>query len=299
MAKKILILATLLLTALAAQAVTKRALLVGVGQYKSSDWGKPLHSLNDVALLKGVLIENGFKKENIVTVTKENASKEGIVNALIKFTKECHNDDIVLIHFSGHGQRIVDIYGYRAHRDSCFIEAFIPYNAEKYYSKSLTAKNHLTDYEIRQHINIIRKKLGPKGFLLMSTDACHSGGMSRNADAIAGDDDEYPDSVMVRGDGNVFGITKLKPAKFKTYPPTPKNYSPFVELSACRSYEKNHEYLDRTRNRVYGSLSYMMYLGLKEKIRLQDLAKFVTGPKQEKIRRKVMPKQHPYIDVSH
>ncbi|QSJ20746.1 caspase family protein [Nostoc sp. UHCC 0702] len=89
----------------------KLALLVGINQYSKSDGLSPLEGcVNDVKLQQQLLIYRfGFKPENILTLTDQQATRQGILatfeNHLIN---QAQPGDVVLFHFSGHGSQIQD-----------------------------------------------------------------------------------------------------------------------------------------------------------------------------------------------
>lgn len=85
----------------------KVALLVGINDYKSS----PLQGcLSDVKLQRNLLkYRFGFNKEDIHTLTNEQATRENILQAFEEYLiKQAKPDDVVVLHFSGHGSRIND-----------------------------------------------------------------------------------------------------------------------------------------------------------------------------------------------
>jgi Caspase domain/Domain of unknown function (DUF4384) len=92
----------------------KRALLVGINNYRSSKWNKQnlilRGAVNDVKLQKELLVYRfGFNSSDIRILTEKDATRENILKAfeehLIKWAKP---GDVVLFHFSGHGSRIAD-----------------------------------------------------------------------------------------------------------------------------------------------------------------------------------------------
>src|SRR5438309_1795843 len=89
---------------------TKRALLIGISKYLYLPPNQQLSGCtNDVALLNGLLLEQfGFSERNISRLCDKQATREGILTAfedLIAATKE---NDVVVIHYSGHGSCIQD-----------------------------------------------------------------------------------------------------------------------------------------------------------------------------------------------
>jgi hypothetical protein len=93
----------------------KLALLVGINQYPESvsDFA-PLKGsaltgcLTDVELQQQLLIHRfGFQPQDILTLTDQEATREGIETAfLAHLMEQVRSDDIVVVHFSGLGSRI-------------------------------------------------------------------------------------------------------------------------------------------------------------------------------------------------
>lgn len=235
---------------------TKRALLIGIGDYDAVHTGwNAIHGDDDVALLAPVLEKHGFKVSSVVN---EKAVKTGIVAALKKLAKECGAGDKVYIHFSGHGQPVVDCNG---DEKRGYDEAFVPYDAYK--SERFTVKerpyggeNHLVDDELAPLIEAVRGKLGSGGELFIAFDACYSRGLERGEeldDTL--DMDELPE--FMRGTADY-----LKPSDRSHLRsiPMPEKFKPgcvMAVVSACHENERNFEH--RVGNRYYGSLSYCIY----------------------------------------
>ncbi|MBD2388301.1 caspase family protein [Cylindrospermum sp. FACHB-282] len=94
---------------LAQNAPRKLALLVGINEY-SGTIPALRGCVNDVLLQKELLIHRfGFKPENILTLTDQQATRE---NILTKFEThliaQAKPGDVVVFHFSGHGSQVVD-----------------------------------------------------------------------------------------------------------------------------------------------------------------------------------------------
>ena len=92
---------------------TRRALLVGINKYPKLAQRFQLDGcVNDVELMAGILQNNfGFPKANITVLTDEEATRDGVLDAMDALTESTHENDIVVIHYSGHGSRIRDREG--------------------------------------------------------------------------------------------------------------------------------------------------------------------------------------------
>lgn len=229
----------------------KKALLIGVGNYpayanKEETWGK-ISSGSDIKLLSGALKEVGFE---VIKLTENKATYQGILNAFKELTANCHEGDTVLIHLSGHGQQMVDLEGDEPDGKT---ETFVPYDAKRVCSADTTGyrgQNHLTDDEIGRFITTLKQKLGKSGYLLVTLDACHSGG-------------DDTGNTTIRGSKDVFGKDILQQAKLKPrFVVGTMNNATCVTLSACKPNESNHEVTKDGKN--YGSLSYAIFEKLNE-----------------------------------
>lgn len=247
----------------------RKALLIGISSYKDNSWGK-INSGNDISLLKNTLSnELGFE---VAVCTEGKATHQGIINALENLIKKCHPGDTVMVHFSGHGQQMVDMEGDEADGRT---EAFIAYDAEKTCSaepNGYRGKNHFKDDEMHKYITKLRKQLGKDGYLLVTIDACHSGGSSRAASGSSG--------KVVRGTNEIFGYGILEPAnkKGRTVAGTVGNAN-YMAISACQPNEKNYEVFRNGKN--YGSLSFILnekLLNVKSgKLTLDQLGTAIKG----------------------
>ena len=159
-------------TAPTSTAGTRRALLIGVGEHlynkvpderkrmgKKKSFPEDLGgAVNDVEIIKDVLIRRfDFKPENIVTLTDSQASREAILAAMSKIVEEAGPEDVVHIHFSGHGSWIKDLSG---DEPDNYDETLLPYDAR-------------TDEQAHEHIDKLITAAG-------SHDAtCINAGVSR------------------------------------------------------------------------------------------------------------------------
>jgi len=96
---------------LAQQTPRKLALLVGINEYPEDGLVPPLLGcLTDVELQYHLLVHRfGFKPEDIVTVTNQQATRTGILTAFEEhLINQARPGDIVVFHYSGHGSRVLD-----------------------------------------------------------------------------------------------------------------------------------------------------------------------------------------------
>lgn len=156
----------------------KLALLVGINKYQD----QALEGcLTDVELQHYLLIHRfGFNQKDILTVTDEQATREGILKAFEEhLIKQAKPGDVVVYHYSGHGSRVADpdpIVVSSARDNSGLNSTFVPINS------GLPAG-------YREQGGVVQDIMGHTLFLLMSAlksenvtavlDSCYSGGGTR------------------------------------------------------------------------------------------------------------------------
>lgn len=267
----------LFVVALSLFAQQKRALIVGISDYPSASGWSRINSNNDINILKQGVKDVGF---SLTTLENQNATKEGIVQALDKLKKVSCKDDTILIHFSCHGQQFLT-------EEKELLEALIPFDALKYYTKDYWGENHLLDFELGFFLDQIRKKIGTDGLLFVTIDACHSG------DVIRGDKGDAP----IRGTNSVFTndpfytVPNRKDIKKNKPIPMFDDKSSFCAVYACQSYQNNYEL--KVGDVYYGSLSYAFYDALMKlnSFNPKLLAKEIIGTMDKTVR-----KQNPYFE---
>jgi hypothetical protein len=150
----------------------KLALLVGINAYQDA----PLQGcLTDVDLQRQLLINRfGFNPKDILTMTDEKATRQGILTAFEEhLIKQAKPGDVVVYHFSGHGSQVAD-----PDRDfpDGLNSTFVPID-----SSSLSGT--------RSQGGVVQDIMGHTLFLLMYAlqtenvtvvlDSCHAGGGTR------------------------------------------------------------------------------------------------------------------------
>jgi hypothetical protein len=245
-----------------------RALLIGISEYSPKYHWNTISGTNDIDLIKNVLKDFSVKELRNTNATYANITKE-----LERLIAQSNPNDVVYIHFSGHGQPVED---YDGDESDGWDEAFVPYDAgEKYTSGVYEGGKHFLDDTLNGYLERLRKKLGPSGIIYVVIDACHAGEHYRGEED---DEDEAP----VRG--SIIGTSKndkrfvAKLNNVKHYPIAPeKTKSNIVMMEACRSYQVNREI--KRDGKFYGPLSYSVYLVLKETPMLSDSKWFLNVEK--------------------
>ncbi len=232
-------------------AQNKRALLIGISDYQSTNhhvanaW-ENIHGASDVALLSPTLQKHGFK---ITAIVNQQATAANIRKQLSKLSSSCKSGDFVYLHFSCHGQPVEDQDG---DEPDGWDEAIVPVDAQKVYVKDIyKGENHITDDELNRFFRAIRTKIGRKGYLTVAVDACHAGTSYRG--------EENEDSIFVRGTNSGFSARGLKfvpkiDKRGRIKVEKSNDMSDICIIEACRSYQVNNEV--QFNGRYYGSLSY-------------------------------------------
>ncbi|MEP6747424.1 MAG: caspase family protein [Bacteroidota bacterium] len=277
-------------------AQTRHALIVAIGNYpdpKTNGW-PVISSDNDIPLIKNALVNNQHFMENNVWVLKDSmATKTGIVDALNKLIVTVNKGDIVVIHFSCHGEQIED-----DNNDEIdgLDETIVPYgavfsrNPEKFAQLS---SGYLRDDLFGDKVIQLRNKLGKTGDLLVIIDACHSGTGTRGMV-----------TAKIRG-GNVAMVGKnFNAAKFADKADTGvfkeaistklnADAATYVLISGAQAREVNAECYDDENNPV-GSLSYSFsksISALKEVITYRGLFAMIENTMRDKA-----PNQKPVLE---
>lgn len=289
---------TLILSLFSTISAENRALLVGIGKYDTRNTGwSEIHGDNDVDMLTKCLISNGYKEGNIKCLKNQEATKASIVKALKELAAQCRPGDMVIFHFSGHGQPLSDLNG--DEKKKPFDEAIVPYDAcrtRRYKVENLhyNGENHLTDDELNYLLNDIKKRLGKKGYLFVSFDACYSEGLEMAKSMI--EQSDVKKIGPIRGTADVLKISRDSKVARNPMPKEFAKGATMTVVSACRDYERNYEYREQITKRLYGSLSYCMKKLIESGLSLNKWQSFFD---EEKYREWdiFMSQQHPTITI--
>jgi hypothetical protein len=244
---------------------TKKALLVGVGNYPANSGWHTISSVNDIHILEGIL-SGDFVVETLID---QQATKKGINEAFRRLTLECSKGDTVLIHFSCHGQQMLSA---QSEEPDGLDEALVPYDAKSKKSPDYSGEKHLLDNDLSVLLTSIRKRLGVHGLLVVTLDACYSDSNHKG--------EKDSNNVVFRGGADIFGsneisedslitVKKKQLIKDESSIDSIPDGSNIIMLSACESFQKNREI--RIDGHGYGCLSYSMFKAF-ESCSLKDVS---------------------------
>lgn len=216
------------------------ALVIGIGAYPAEGGWKAINGDKDVPLVQSTLIANGFQQQDIATLVNAEATYDAICLAFERLIDKASAEDVVYIHFSGHGQQITDTNG---DEEDGLDEAWVSYDARLNFEEGVyEGEHHLVDDQLNSYLHRLREKVGEKGKIIVVADACHSGGSTRDLN-----DGE---AVVTRGVREVFRKLLNRTGTEMEYQSYPVEW---MVLSACKPYQTNYEYEGK------GSLTYAIF----------------------------------------
>jgi hypothetical protein len=279
--KKIILLVFVLFNFQLAQA-EKYALIIAIGDYdyKTTGWSK-ISSANDVPIIKQTLIDQKFDEKNIQLLIDEQATFAGIKAALDNLLRNIKPGDIVVIHYSGHGQQIFDDNGEEI---DGLDEALVSYDARVRYSDDYKGENHIRDDQIGNILANFRNKLGSNGQLLVLLDSCHSGSSTRGGKTRGGEAAFVPDNWEAPSGDVSKGSDMFEKVGISN------DAAPFVLISGASANELNYEYDGK------GSLSYSFTKAMTDLG--EDFTYRQLYSKIASIMNTISPKQTPTIEGS-
>ena len=144
---------------------TRRALLIGISQYRNLP--RLPGAKNDIALVQRVLQSKlGFAPDDIRILVDEDATRAGILRALQQLVQEARPQDLVYVHYSGHGSQAIDING--DERDDRRDETLVPVDGRS------PGVPDITDDELQMLLARLKSE-----HAIIVLDACHSGTATR------------------------------------------------------------------------------------------------------------------------
>lgn len=158
----------------------KRALLIGINEYpKLPDYAQLKGCENDVLLMRELLVSSlRFPPENVNVLLGARAVRNAIRDALDKLVEDCTGDDIVVVHYSGHGSSVPAA---APDKPSGYDESIVPHDSGRLradYPVQAESRD-ITDREIQEWLERLTQKTR---HVTLVFDSCHSGSITRLTD---------------------------------------------------------------------------------------------------------------------
>ncbi len=155
---------------------THRALLIGIDKYKEfpENFGQLDGCVADVELMRSVLEGRfGFAPDNITMLRNGTATRKRILSTLDKLIGQVEENDVVVIHYAGHGSQMTDREG---DEPSGLDSTIVPVDSAGW-SGAPGNQRDITDDEIHLRLLALSEKTP---FTTLIFDCCHSGTISRD-----------------------------------------------------------------------------------------------------------------------
>ena len=234
---------------------SKRALFIGIDQYKRN----PLDGcVNDVEMMRDLLTGEKFafpKPSNTALIKNSRATRQGILDAFDKLIDDTQPDDIVVIHYAGHGSQMYPEQGVLGDEASGLANTIVPVDTDR----AAQINRDITDDEI----NAVLERLSQKTpYVTLIFDCCHSATITR--DVVEGKSRRI-DAAPARADAPALGASTAARASGK---PGPSGWLPladsYVLIAGCRDEETSFETPPGRPAEPHGALSWFLHEALAE-----------------------------------
>jgi uncharacterized caspase-like protein len=259
----------------AADQPTKWALLIGIDDYKADHISDLRGCVNDVMLMREILVGKfDVPPDNIRVLSNRQATRAGIIDAIrTHLINKAKTNDIIILHFSGHGSQMGDASGDEIDgRD----ETLVPHDSRT------VGVYDISDDEINGLLKQLTEKTKNVTFIF---DSCHSGDAARagNTVRMIEPDDRPPPpppdfAISSRG---AEGDTDIR-----------LEGSDYVLISGCLAKELSNESLINERR--HGVLTWYLGEALKTAVDDTTYRGVMDEVKMEVSAR--YPSQHPQIE---
>ncbi|HBL31881.1 MAG TPA: hypothetical protein DD490_34090 [Acidobacteria bacterium] len=232
---------------------TKRALIVAISTYDPQSSWPTIHSSNDVPLVRAALQAYSFDDANIHELRDGAATRQGILEAFEELVESSGKGDVVVFHYSGHGQQITDDDG---DEEDGYDETLAAYDAPRNPALDYDGSKHLRDDELHDLVQRLRQKVGAddpreRGNVAIFLDSCFSGtprGDTPARGAAPPIGSPRPGYLEARMGSGLFarGTSVVEDPRL----------APYVVFSAARADQPDQEIVDPIRDVLVGPLSW-------------------------------------------
>jgi Caspase domain len=263
----------------------RHALLIGVNRYPNfGSRQQLLGCVNDVEAM-AALLRSSYRFEDVVTLRDEEATRDGILAALEDLAARLLEDDVVVVHYSGHGSQMTDREGDEPDGKD---ETIVPHDS----GRAPDPNRDITDDELYAWIKGVTSKTAN---VTLVFDCCHSGTITRDVFGSR--------SRWVEADERL--ASELPPSSVPAAAAGaardtgPSDWLPmgkYVLIAGCQDDESSYEHAAADDGSVieHGALTYFL---------TQELAKAIPGMTYrdlfERVRTRVsaaQPRQHPQLE---
>jgi hypothetical protein len=234
-------------------ASVKRALLIGIGKYEVLP--QLPGAKNDIELVRQVLVSRyGFSENNVEVLRDETATRAGILASLNKIVKDAGPNDVVYIHYSGHGSQVEDLNGDEPQDQ--LDETIVPQDGRT------EGIPDITDDELETILSQLQTSQA-----VVVLDSCHSGTATRGLE------------VRVRSVPTDNRVALYKKGGVTTRAIVPFNKHPYVLFSGAASHE---EALDGpVDGRYHGFFTHSLFKSLQSAPTGASTREIFAGAKSE------------------
>ncbi len=208
-----------------AASATKRALLIGIDDYQAEHISDLRGCGNDVDLMRSILINKfDVPPDNVKVLKDAQAKRQDIIDAIQKhLIAKAQADDVVILHYSGHGSQMLD-----TSKDEIddYDETLVAHDSR---TKGVF---DISDDEINGLLKQLTEKTKNVTFIF---DSCHSGAAARGGNAVRKIEPDNrppppaaPFAISARGAGDGEADFRL-------------NGSDYVLISGCMATELSNE----------------------------------------------------------
>lgn len=256
-----------------------RALLIGIGRYAHLLPARQLRGpLPDVQALADVL-STAYAFDSLLVLADEQATRQGILDALTALVNAAQPGDFVLIHYSGHGSRVPDLHG---DEPDGWDSSLVPYDGRD--SDGLIPD--ILDDELNPFLGRLVNER-QVGDLILFFDSCHSTGMTRTDESLfpAQPRSLEPPPAAAR-------LMETEAAAIVAAPVWQPGGEQFIAFYACQSAETAFE-LSFDADTVHGALTEALLRALRgrEVKSYRDLWESVARRMAQ-----TAPQQHPQVE---
>lgn len=159
----------------------RKALLIGIGEYRNAPWAEnPLQASYGLDLMTNTLLGAGFSTSDLRVLRDGDATFRDIERVVHGFVETLEPGMQVMLYLYGHGVHVADDNGDEEDGQD---EAFVPFDGQ-WDSRD---RHLIRDDLLGQWVEAMRRKVGAEGFVLVLLDACHSGSGLRGREVEAND----------------------------------------------------------------------------------------------------------------